>query len=114
MATSTATKTAAANQDAAVASAEDIEAQVARVREDIASLARSVQTYGSAKTGEYKARASKAGTDLATASQETIDNLYRELQGLEQQLEGKVRQHPLQSLGIAAGVGFLVAMLMRR
>ena len=111
---STATAREAAAADAAGANAQDIEAELARVREDIAALARSVQSFGSAKTSEVKARASKAGTDIAEASQDALDQVRREFEDLEHQLQGHVRRHPLQALGIAAGVGFLAAMLMRR
>ena len=111
---STATVREAAAANAAGADARDIEGELARVREDIASLARSVQSYGTAKTDEVKARASKAGGDIAEASQDALDRVRREFEDVERQLRGQIRRHPLQALGIAAGVGFLAAMLMRR
>lgn len=115
----TAAKTAdsakeAAASKAAGASAQDIDAEIARLREDIASLARSVQTYGSAKSDEVKARASRAGSDIAAASQDALDQLRQEFEDVERQLTGQIRRHPVQSIGIAAGVGFLLAFLMRR
>ncbi|PTW62939.1 ElaB/YqjD/DUF883 family membrane-anchored ribosome-binding protein [Breoghania corrubedonensis] len=103
-----------ATADTAGANAQDIEAELARVREDIAALARSIQSYGTAKTDEVKSRASKAGNDIAAASQDALEQVRREFEGLESQLQGQVRRHPLQALGIAAGIGFLAAFLMRR
>lgn len=86
-----------------------IEQNIERLRGDIAALAQSITSYGAGKTGEVKMRASKAGRDLAKTSQETLDSLSEELAGLEQAVSTRVREKPFQSLGIAAGVGFLIA-----
>lgn len=91
-----------------------IEENIERLRGDIAGLAQSITRYGADKTDEYKKRANRAGNDLAKVSQETLDSLSEELAGLEKALSNRVREKPLQALGIAAGVGFLVAFLARR
>ncbi|MBD1549555.1 DUF883 family protein [Roseibium aggregatum] len=89
--------------------AETIEQDIERLRGDIAALAQSITRYGAGKTGEVKMRASKAGRDLAKTSQETLDSMSEELAGLEEAVSTRVRERPLQALGIAAGVGFLIA-----
>ncbi|WP_417679690.1 DUF883 family protein [Roseibium sp.] len=110
-------KTASAANDSADADAgtaqdaEAIEQNIERLRGDIAALAQSITQYGAGKTGEVKMRASKAGRDLAKTSQETLDGLSEELSGLEEAISTRVREKPLQSLGIAAGVGFLIAAI---
>ncbi|AXS40210.1 DUF883 family protein [Breoghania sp. L-A4] len=114
MATAKATAANDAGDNIEVVSADDIERNVERVRGDIAALAQSISKYGAGKGGEYKARAGQAGKDIAKMSQETLDSLTKELAGLEKTMASQVRQKPLQSLGIAAGVGFLIAMLLRR
>ncbi|MBN9669421.1 DUF883 family protein [Roseibium aggregatum] len=95
-------------------SARDIEENIERIRGDIASLAGSLKQYGSDKTGEYKSRAMAAGQDLSEKSQDALDDLMTELQAYERAFVKEVRRRPLQSLGIAAGVGFLIAALVRR
>lgn len=95
-------------------SASEIEENIERIRNDIATLAGSLKTYGAGKTDEYKARAASAGEDLTRKSQEALDDLTAELQSYERALGSHVRRHPLQALGIAAGIGFLVATLVRR
>lgn len=91
-----------------------IEENIERLRDDIAGLAQSITRYGADKTGEYKNRANQAGKDLAKVSQQTLDSLSEELAGLEKALSTRVREKPLQTLGIAAGVGFLVAFFLAR
>ncbi|NVK35133.1 MAG: DUF883 family protein [Rhodobacteraceae bacterium] len=95
-------------------SADEIQENIERIRNDIASLAGSVKKYGAGKTGEVKARANSAGQDLTKATQDALADLTEELKGYERALTAEVRRHPLQALGIAAGIGFLVAALVRR
>lgn len=92
----------------------DIERNVERVRGDIAALTKSLTQYGAAKSGEYKAKADKTGRELAQSAQDAIDTLTGELETLEKMLANRVREKPLQALGIAAGAGFLIAWLARR
>lgn len=95
-------------------SAADIEQDIERIRGDIAALAGSLKRYGSDKTGEYKAKANAAGQDLTKLSQETLNDLTAELKACERVVSSKVRKHPLQAIGLAAGAGFLIAALARR
>lgn len=116
MPTTADTKSAAATAKAARADDEaaSIQENIERLRGDISSLAKSISRYGTEKTGEYSERASKAGKDIADVSQQTLDSLHEELNRLERSLTSHIRRKPLQSLGIAAGIGFLIAMLARR
>lgn len=114
MATSKTSASASAKPSNGHVSAQDIEDDIERIRNDIAALAGSLKTYGAGKTDEYKSRASTAGEDLTRKSQEALNDLTAELRGYERALSSEIRRHPLQSLGIAAGIGFLVATLVRR
>ena len=51
-----------------------------------------------------------AGEVLAATTQEATDSVRRQLR----QIEGGIRDDPLRSVAIAAGVGFLVALVLRR
>ncbi|MGV2977916.1 YqjD family protein [Roseibium alexandrii] len=114
MATAKSTSTSSTKAANDPVNASDIEADIQRIREDIAALAGSLKNYGSEKSQEYKTRATTAGEDLTQMSQDALDDLTRELKSYERALTDEVRRHPLQSLGIAAGVGFLIAALIRR
>jgi ElaB/YqjD/DUF883 family membrane-anchored ribosome-binding protein len=114
MATAKSTSTSSTKTANDAVNASDIEADIQRIREDIAALAGSLKNYGSGKSQEYKSRATAAGEDLTQMSQDALDDLTRELKSYERALTNEVRRHPLQSLGIAAGVGFLIAALVRR
>ncbi|MNU08145.1 hypothetical protein D3C72_2540590 [compost metagenome] len=52
--------------------------------------------------------------DALTASGEMADSVRNEISSLNDNLTDQVQKNPLQSLGIAVGVGFVLALLTRR
>lgn len=92
----------------------DIEAQLKQLRDDLATLASTVATAGSDKAEGYKARVGEMASNVKDASATAIHNLREELKGLEGKMEARVRERPVQSLGIAVAAGFALALLCRR
>ncbi|MCM2475999.1 DUF883 family protein [Rhizobium sp. CG5] len=98
----------------ASASASDIEAQLEQLRLDLAELTRTVASFGSGKVQEATNRAARIGNEVAEASAEVIQSARSSLVSAEEDLEAHIRNKPLQSICIAAGVGFLAALMTRR
>ena len=96
------------------ASRSDIEAQLQQLRDDIANLARTVAAVGSDKAGDYRNRVRKATNDATDVSMQMVEAARDQALSLEKDLEGKIRTNPLQAVAMAAGVGFLIALLVRR
>lgn len=91
-----------------------IEEDVALLRADLAKLAEQF-----AKTGQHSyaaaRRAAKDGADqLRSQSEAAFGDFKAGAENIEAQLADAVREKPVTSLAIAAGVGFLFAMLSRR
>ena len=72
-------------------------------------------------TDEFREKAAQVGEDLrvlGTVTRKAATEYYE--QGLdkakefEKTVETRIREHPLQSVGIAAGVGFLAGFLIGR
>ena len=61
---------------------------------------------------------SGAVSDFASAAQDKISETVDQAQALAQdkydKLAGTIRRNPLQAAGIAAGIGFVLALLARR
>lgn len=92
---------------------EDLEAEIARLREDVARLAEQL-----ARTGEHSyaaaVRAASDGADQLRAKGEAaVEALRSNATDIEQQISDAVREKPLTALAIAAGVGYLLAVLRR-
>ena len=91
-----------------------VEEQLARIKADIAELASTLSAIGSRKVDGARSQADQRMSELARAGEEAIADLRRQLRTIERDLTDKVQEKPLQTLGIAAGIGFLLALVMRR
>lgn len=82
-----------------------IEAQIGRIRADLAALGGMMQAYG---------RAQISGVRTDFPPHEALAELQRQLSTLEGEMTAKVRENPLQSLGLAALVGLIAGLMLRR
>ena len=96
------------------ASAGDVQAELENLRRDIAALTQTVASFGTGKLKEASVRASQLGTEAADVSAQYVESARNSLRSAEQDLEAQIRAKPLQAVAIAAGVGFLAALLSRR
>jgi ElaB/YqjD/DUF883 family membrane-anchored ribosome-binding protein len=70
---------------------------------DAEELLRVTADQGGAKVQEVRERA-----------EESLRNAREHLQGTGKQLDAQVREHPWAAVGIAAGIGLIVGILMAR
>lgn len=82
------------------ASRAEIEAQIARVRAELAALGGMMKDYGTAR--------------LRGAEFQAVEELQRQLATLEAGVRRKMYQEPLQVLGMAAFAGLVLGLILRR
>lgn len=97
-----------------VAHSDEIAAELAALRADVAALAKSIGGYGKARTSELRSSAKATSETLLDSSREAVQDIRKQIDELEGQLETRVREHPLQTLMIALGLGFLISLVIRR
>ena len=113
MTTATATKSARAANGAS-ASKDDLAQEIEGLRRDLSALMDLFADLGDAgiraasdvtreKSAEARHRGAAAYAELSARASD-----------FEQQAAESIRRHPLQALGVAAGIGFLAAILTRR
>ncbi|KAA3508831.1 DUF883 family protein [Agrobacterium vitis] len=93
----------AINDVEAEARSKELEAQIEQLKQDVAALTSTLASVGSATLHQVSDKASDA-----------ISSARSSVSALEQDLEDKIRAKPLQSVAIAAGLGFIFALLSRR
>tara|TARA_R110002049_G_scaffold117332_2_gene270475 strand:+ start:52812 stop:53126 length:315 start_codon:yes stop_codon:yes gene_type:complete len=98
--------TATTTADTSV-SIDDLSAQIATLKNDVASLTATLGQYGKAKTEEMRKTATTTAHDLTDAGR------AKALEAQKQAEEFIIAQ-PATALGIAAGVGFLVGLVTAR
>lgn len=88
---------------ASEASSGDVQADLEALRRDIAALTETVASFGSGKIRQ-----------ASETSQQYIDSARERFMNVEEDIEAYVRSRPMQSLAMAAGVGYVLALLSRR
>jgi len=95
-------------------SMEELEQQITDLRREISALTKNIAAFGSAKVDDYRTDIESLAADAVSASLNALNKAKDEAVSLEESFEAQVRARPLQSIGIALGVGFLAALLTRR
>lgn len=95
-------------------SPEDMEAEIARLREDVARLAAQLQATGEHSMSAAKRAASEGAEQLLARGEAAVGALRANADDIEAQITEAVREKPITALAIAAGVGYFLALLSRR
>lgn len=106
--------TAAGKARNGMKSTPDLEADIRQLRADIEVLAKQLAKTGEHGYGTAKRAALKGADELKTQGDAAIEALRTNAREIEDQVLASVREKPVTSLAIAAGIGFLVALLARR
>ncbi len=92
----------------------DLEADVRQLREDIAKLTEQLAKTGQHGYGAAKRAAADGVDQLKAQGEAALGTLRDRAHDIEDELTARVKEKPLTSIAIAAGVGYLLAMLSRR
>lgn len=93
---------------------EDLEAEIARLRDDVSKLTAQLAATGEHSYSAAKRAAAEGAEQLRAKGEAAVQSLKTNADDLERQLTDTVREKPITSLAIAAGVGFFLALLSRR
>jgi ElaB/YqjD/DUF883 family membrane-anchored ribosome-binding protein len=92
----------------------ELEQRIADLKSELASMSRTLSAITGQKVEDYRAGIEGLAADAVSASLKAFDTARSEAVSLEESFEEQVRAHPLRAIGIAAGVGFLFALMSRR
>ena len=114
MATAASARTGKSGGNGAKSTPEDLEAEIARLREDVSKLTALITATGEHSYSAARRAASEGAEQLRAKGEAAVSSLRTNADDLERQLADAVREKPISSLAIAAGVGFFLALLSRR
>jgi len=92
----------------------DLEAQVAKLREDVAGVADALKSLASNRADDAKRQAFALRDDVRERGEQYLRQAQDAASDLEEQLSEKVRAEPIKSVLIAVAAGYLYARLFRR
>jgi ElaB/YqjD/DUF883 family membrane-anchored ribosome-binding protein len=93
---------------------DDFEAQIATLREELAKVKAQLASSGARSADAARKAASSGADQLRAHGEAALDEMRANARDMEQQIVARVHEKPITSLAIAAGVGFLFALLARR
>jgi ElaB/YqjD/DUF883 family membrane-anchored ribosome-binding protein len=96
------------------AAIEDIEVQIRTLREEMEKLSRQLSSSGERSIDAARRAAADGVEHLRAQGEAAMEGLRTNAKDFEQQFEATVREKPLTALAVAAGVGFLFALMTRR
>jgi ElaB/YqjD/DUF883 family membrane-anchored ribosome-binding protein len=94
--------------------APNLEADIKQLRADLEKLAKQMAATSEHGYGTAKRAAAFGAEPLRAQGEAKLDELRASAKDIEEQIMASVREKPVTSLAIAAGVGFLFALLARR
>lgn len=92
----------------------ELQAQIAQLKEDIASIAATLAEIGSQKINKAKRDASDTYNDVYEQGEDALNTLKDRACSVEQQVTDYVQERPITSLAVAAAFGYLFSALTRR
>lgn len=105
---------AGAKSDNGSRTPEDLGAEIERLKADIAKLTEQLRATGEHSYGAARRAASEGLDQLRAQGEAAYEGLKANAGDLEQDLADTVREKPFTALAIAAGIGFLFALMARR
>lgn len=110
----TATDTKSNSKPPAFEYEQEIRAEMAEIRTDIAALVQSLGNYSKARADDLQDSAADFTEEMLAESRRTAKKLGKKVSRLEKNMETNVREHPLQWFLGALGIGLVFTMLMQR
>lgn len=95
------------------ASAADMAADIAALREDVAKLAETLGKVAKARASDAGDTVAKTGADIVDKLADTAAGAQTQLRAAGAKLETGIEQHPMAAMLIAFGVGLTLAMASR-
>lgn len=95
-------------------SMKDLETEMSVLRSDIADISESLKNLGRAGAHDLNARARETAAALKAKGEYRARQATDAATAYYKDAENTVRENPAASVGIAAGVGFLIGLLLSR
>jgi len=95
-------------------SSPEMEAQIDVLKSEISKLKAQLQSSGERSMDAIKNIAQEGVSKARARGEAAMDGLRSEAGDIEGEIVARVREKPVTSLAIAAGVGFLFALMTRR
>lgn len=91
-----------------------LQEQFEQLKKEVSNIHSTLNDLGSEKMASAKGKAEKLYAAARENGEEAISQAKEKIDDVQSQLCNCIREKPIASLAAAAGVGFILALLMRR
>ncbi|HWA18819.1 MAG TPA: hypothetical protein VG757_07455 [Devosia sp.] len=95
------------------AKADDLEAQVQQLQNDIRSITHTLGRMGELSVDQVKSTARSKAQQIAQRGQSAVEDAQDEFTQLEKQIKDTIREKPLTAVAGAVALGFVLAVITR-
>ena len=92
----------------------DIHGKITKLKNEATNLGASIAEASGIEAKRVLEKGEELAHEAVVKSREALDYVSSELETLEAQLVKRVREKPVQSMGLAIGAGFILALLLRK
>lgn len=92
---------------------ERLEEQIARLQEDLKTIAASIAGIAEEKVSDARGLAKRQARQLMRSGQHAVEEVTDEFGHMEKQIKDSIREKPLTAVVGAVALGFLLAMITR-
>lgn len=92
----------------------DIHSKITKLKNEATHLGASLAETGGIEAKRVLDKGEELAHEAVVKSREALSYVSSELETLEAQLVRRVREKPVQTMGLAIGVGFILALLLRK
>lgn len=94
--------------------AKDLEAKLESLRADMDEIMKALGQKAEDEVSDVKGKIGETAEDVIGDLRDVLKQIRKQAGSAEQVIESNTREHPLQSLLLAFGLGFLISIVMRR
>lgn len=87
--------------------------EIAELKRELAKVSGLVGDIAANRYGQLREQAASLAEDVASRGAELRDEAYARVGAVEEELQRTVRDRPLTSIAVAAGIGYLIGLLSR-
>lgn len=95
------------------AKADDLEAQIGKLQDDLKTITQTLGRMGEHKVDEVKGMARSRAADIRGKGEEMIESAQDEFNAVEKQIKDAIREKPLTAVAGAIALGFILAVITR-
>lgn len=92
--------------------AKDLDAEIAALREDVAAITATLGDVVKYRTDEAKSEARRLRKTAERKGEETLEQVQDSFGAAEGELKSMIREKPISSVLIAAGVGYVLSKIL--